>query len=167
MLNSLIADFALRFYDNIFSLKVILISSLFFISELAIITILLKKKYIKSFVTILSLFIITISILAFLYVRGHKINEIRTNGYVIVYAIDDFKRINNRIPYNKEEFIDFINNRNLNITEVQKQTFYYRYYKSYKGLDSFELSIDDNLLGWSFFKYMGKDNKSLILTDSD
>ena len=109
----------------------------------------------------------TIAILVFLYIRGNQISEIRTNGYVIVNAIDDFKRINNRIPYSKEEIIDFINNRNLNITDVQKQNFFYRFYKSYKGIESFELTINDNLLGWSFFIYKGKDNRSLILTDSD
>ncbi|MCX6159633.1 MAG: hypothetical protein NTY74_16755 [Ignavibacteriae bacterium] len=95
------------------------------------------------------------------------ISEIRTNGYVIVYSIDDFKSINNRIPYSKEELMDFINNRNLNITDLQKHNFNYWYNKSYEGKEYFSLTINNNLLGWSYFKFREKDNRSLILTDSE
>jgi hypothetical protein len=160
-LNSFIAEFALPFHDNFFSLKVIFKLSLLLITALTILTILFRKKYIKSFITVLSVFVILSSVLTFLYIRGLMISEIRTNGYVIVYAIDDFKSINNRIPYSKEELMD------LNITDVQKQNFNYWYNKSYEGKEYFSLTINNNLLGWSYFKFREKDNRSLILTDSE
>ena len=153
--NPFINYYSLKLYDSGGSPSL----SIFFfilIGLLVFATLLLfKKKFYVEFYIILFTLLFVISTTAFFYNRGLRLSEVRNNGFLLLGYVENFKKINDRYPFNIDETYEFILERNKGDLEKIKRTrnSYENSFITPKGKEDFGLIIKDDLLGFDYFLY--------------
>lgn len=148
---------SLSIYDSRQNIALVII--FFIICALFILTILimLKKKKLIFFSTNVILFLLFLLSFYLLYNRGNCLSEIRGNGYILLDYIEQFKKLNNRYPYNIDEINSFMEIRNkTDYEKVRKSNNMYSvdFNKIYSNdKDSFSLTIYDKKIGYQYFVY--------------
>jgi len=149
---------SLSIYDNRQNITSVII--FFIICALFILTILimLKKRKLIIFSTNVIIFFLFLLSFYILYNRGNSLSEIRSNGYILLDYIEQFKKLNNRYPYDIDEINSFMEIRNKNDYEkVRKSNIMYSvdFNKIYSNdKESFSLTIYDRKIGYQFFVYL-------------
>lgn len=148
---------SLSIFDSRQNIALVII--FFAICALFVLTILImlkKKKFVIFSANVIVFFLFLLSFYL-LYNRGSSLSEIRGNGYILLNYIEQFKKLNNRYPYDIDEIYSFVEIRNKNdYQKVRKSDNMYSvdFNKiASNDKESFGLTIYDKIIGYQFFVY--------------
>lgn len=157
IISSVINSISLSIYENSQHLTVVIIFC--FISIVPVIALFFlfnKKKYVFIIFDVLVLISFLYATML-LYNRGYKLNEIRNNGYILLHSIENFKSDKNRLPYDIQEIYNYLslkkNNELQKIKRTENRYYYYILPSDSGNVSNFNLTIQDEILGFEYFAY--------------